>query len=72
MFDNYPPLLTTTECCELLSVEKHAIYRLIDEGELQAVKINEKIWRISKDSLIYYTLKASGIDIDKEDIHDYI
>lgn len=72
MFENYPEYLSTENCCEILSVEKHAIYQLIADGELQATRIKDRNWRITKESLIYYILRASGLDIDKEDINDYV
>lgn len=72
MLENYPNFLTTADCCEILLVEKHAIYKLIEAGELEAIRINERNWRITKDSLIYYTLRSSGLDIDKEETYDYI
>lgn len=72
MFNDYSALLTVEEVCNLLQVERHAIYQLINSGELEAIKANQKDWRIVKESLIFYTLKSSGIDLDKEDIYDYI
>lgn len=72
MFDEYPALLSVTETSILLSCERHAIYTLIANGELEAIKANKKDWRVTKDSLIFYSLKSSGLDITKEEIYDYI
>lgn len=72
MFEEYPPLLSVTQCCELLDVEKHSIYTLISSQKLDAVRIGEKVWRIPKESLIFYVLNESGICVDKEEIYDYI
>ena len=72
MFSDYPTLLTVEDVCTLLSVERHAIYKLISEGEVNAIKPNSTDWRITKESLICYVLISSGINIEKEDIYDYL
>lgn len=72
MFDEYPPFLSVPQCCEALSVEKHAVYQLIANKQLDARRSNEKLWRISKKSLILYVLKQSGIEVDEEAIYDYV
>jgi excisionase family DNA binding protein len=33
------PLLTVAQCCELLQVSKQTLYRLINSGELEPVRI---------------------------------
>jgi excisionase family DNA binding protein len=33
------PLLTVAQCCELLQVSKQTLYRLINNGELEPVRI---------------------------------
>jgi excisionase family DNA binding protein len=40
---NLSPLLTITECCELLQVSIKDIYLLIDQEDLVAVKIGNVI-----------------------------
>ena len=72
MFEEYPPLLSVAQCCDILSVEKHSIYKLIATQKLDGIRVGEKVWRIPKESLIYYVLNESGITIDKENVYDYI
>lgn len=72
MFDEYPLFLSVAQCCEILSVEKHSIYELIQSGKLKAIRGNTKIWRIPRTSLALYCLSESGITIEEETIDDYI
>ena len=72
MFDEYPPFLSVSQCCEILSVEKHAIYQLIESKQLDAIRPNGKLWRVSKKSIILFVLRESGIEVDEETIYDYI
>ena len=72
MFNEYPPFITIAECCEILSVERHSVYKLIEEGKIQALRTNDKIWRIPRNSLAKYCLSESGILVDEEEINDYI
>ncbi len=71
MFESYAEWMSTTDVCEALSVEKHAVYQLIIEGEVKAIKLNQN-YRISRDSLIEYVLRQSGIEVSKEELYDYI
>lgn len=72
MFDNYPPYLSVSEVCEILSIEKHTVYQLIAEQKLKAIRVNDKLWKISRNDLAYYVLNESGIPVEMEDIDDYI
>ena len=38
MFPNYPDIVTVKQLREMLGVSRHLAYKLIDNGELQAVK----------------------------------
>ena len=72
MLNEYPVLLTVDDVCNILDVERHSVYTLISSGEIEAIKANRTDWRITKDSLILYVLRSSGLDIEKEEIYDYI
>ena len=37
--DDLEPLLTVTQCCELLQVSRQTVYRLINRGELVATRV---------------------------------
>lgn len=66
MFDEYPLYLSVQECCELLSVEKHAVYQLINDGSIKAFKTGEHQWRIVRKSLAGYVLRQAGIAVEDE------
>lgn len=72
MFDNYPEYLSVAQVCDILSVEKHSVYRLINNGRISAIRSGEKLWRIPKNSLALYVLNESGIPVELEDVNDYI
>lgn len=69
MFENYPDFLSVSQVCEILTVEKHAIYELINNGKLNAIRLSKKQWRIPKDSLVKYVLNESGIAVELEDVN---
>ena len=55
MFPNYPDIVTVKQLREMLGVSRHLAYNLIDNGELQAVKIGTSL-KIPKISVINYVL----------------
>ena len=61
MFENYGSYMSTRDCCDALMVGKNTIYKLIREGELSGSRIGVRLWRVSKESLINYIKKQSGI-----------
>ena len=71
MFQEYPDYLSVSQVCEILAVETHAVYQLIN-NKINAIRTNGKLWRIPKNSLIMYVLTESGIDVKQEEINDYI
>lgn len=44
------PLLTAKEAAKILGVDKRMVYRLIEKGDIPAVKIG-KVWRIEPKEL---------------------
>lgn len=55
MFPNYPDIVTVKQLREMLGVSRYLAYKLIDNGELQAVKIGTSL-KIPKISVINYVL----------------
>lgn len=54
MLDEYPDVLNTDEVISILSISRNLLYQLINSGELPAMRVGSKIWRIRKDNLIQY------------------
>ena len=61
MLEDYPDILTVEEACEALRVGYNAIYELLNSGKLKAYK-NGRIWRIPKDSIKAYVVRASTLE----------
>ncbi len=72
MFDEYPITLTVAQCCEILGVGNHTIYRLIEEGRLSARRVGEKMWRIPRTALAKFVLKESGIEVSETEVDNYV
>lgn len=53
MFPNYPDIVTVRQLQEMLGVSRHLAYSLINDGEVQAVKIGNS-FKIPKVSVINY------------------
>jgi len=49
MIESIQPFLSVSEFAKLANVSKMSVYRLIDSGELRAVKIRSQ-WRINRSS----------------------
>lgn len=58
MFYVYDDVLTVEELCELLKIGKNTAYRLLQEGQIQAIRIG-RIWKIPKVEVVKY---LTGID----------
>ncbi len=54
MLQEYPDILTPKEAMEILGIGKNLFYKLLNDGEIPAKRIGNKMWRISKKDLIYY------------------
>ena len=55
MLTEYPDILDAKQTAEILGIEKHKVYKLIEWGELYAVKPGTS-YKIAKISLIQYLL----------------
>lgn len=53
--DQTPIVLTPAEVMDILGVGKNTMYRLLNTGELRAVRIGRS-WRITSDALEEYLL----------------
>ena len=61
MFEEAEDLLTVPEVCTLLRIGRGAIYPLLASGQLKAFR-NGRIWLISKEAVIQFIRKNSGLD----------
>lgn len=43
MFPDYPDIVTVNQLQKMLGISRHLAYKLIDYGEIQAVKIGEEV-----------------------------
>lgn len=46
------PVLTVQETAELLGIERHFVYRLIESGVIPCVKLSPSVWRIPREMLL--------------------
>lgn len=60
MFEEYSDILSAEEAAEALKIGENAIYKLLNEGKLNAYK-NGRTWRIPKESLKEYVLKSAKL-----------
>ncbi|MCI2000590.1 MAG: helix-turn-helix domain-containing protein [Clostridia bacterium] len=54
MLDEYPDILNSKEVMEILGISKNTLYELIKDGEIPAVRLGKKLWRIHKKSLLKF------------------
>lgn len=69
MFPDYPDIVTVKQLREMLGVSRHLAYKLIDNGELQAVKIGTSL-KIPKISVINYVLGEGVKQVEKSNSVD--
>lgn len=55
MFPDYPDIVTVNQLQKMLGISRHLAYKLIDYGEIQAVKIGRSL-KIPKVSVINYVI----------------
>lgn len=58
LFADYPDVVTTKQCAEMLRICNKTVYALINEGKLKKLPIKHKN-RILKMSIIEYVLNAA-------------
>ena len=54
MFKEYTDFMTAKEAMEALGIGKNLMYKLLNTGEVKAVRVGGKVWRISRKSLSEY------------------
>ncbi|MCI8324725.1 MAG: helix-turn-helix domain-containing protein [Lachnospiraceae bacterium] len=54
MFKGYADFMTAKEAMEALGIGKNLMYRLLNNGEIKAVRVGGKVWRISRKALSEY------------------
>ena len=54
MFKDYADFMTAKEAMEAFGIGKDFMYRLLNNGEIKAVRVGGKVWRISRKSLSEY------------------
>lgn len=54
MFKEYADFMTAREAMDALGIGKNLMYRLLNNGEIKAVRVGGKVWRISRKSLSEY------------------
>lgn len=60
MFKEYSDFMTAGEAMEALGIGKNLMYRLLNDGEIKAVRVGGKIWRISRKSLSDYAKRHTN------------
>lgn len=60
MFKECSEFMTPSEAMTALGIGKNLMYRLLNDGEIQAVRVGGKVWRISRKALSDY---AKGFKI---------
>ena len=53
MLDNYSEILTVKDVCEILHIERKLVYKLIQKGDISALKVGS-VYRIPKRYLVNY------------------
>ena len=57
MFKEYSDFMTAKEAMDALGIGKTLMYSLLNSGEIPAVRVGGKIWRISRKALSDYAKK---------------
>ncbi len=61
MAEDDAEVLTVEEACECLRIGRTAMYRLLNSGELPAMRIRRK-WMIPKKGIRMFVLKSSHLE----------
>ena len=60
MLNQSDDFLTVDEVCELLKIGHNAAYRMLNTGELKAIR-NGRVWRIPKQAIIEFTKEQAKL-----------
>lgn len=58
MDNDFSPLITIDELCELLMIGRNAAYKLLTSGKIKSFRIG-RVWKIPRDSLTDYIKEQS-------------
>lgn len=60
MFKEFSDFMTPKEAMLALGIGKNLMYRLLNEGQIKAVRVGGRIWRISRKALVEYAKSQAG------------
>ncbi len=60
MDNDFSPLITIDELCELLMIGRNAAYKLLTSGKIKSFRIG-RVWKIPRDSLTDYIKQQSNL-----------
>ena len=60
MLENWDDFLTVEELCEVLKIGRNVAYRLLNSGELKAIR-NGRVWRVPKQAVIEYVKRQTDL-----------
>lgn len=60
MLENWDDFLTVEELCEALKIGRNAAYRLLNSGELKALR-NGRVWRVPKQTFIEFVKRQTNL-----------
>ena len=59
--DKYPEMMTVEQIAEVFNVGKAKVYLMLNNKEIDGVKMGKKLWRIPKNNVIEYAKSVGFI-----------
>lgn len=60
MDNDFSPLITIEELCEVLMIGRNAAYKLLTSGKIKSFRIG-RVWKIPRDSIQTYIVEQSNL-----------
>lgn len=60
MDNDFSPLVTIEELCEMLMIGRNAAYKLLTSGKIKSFRIG-RVWKIPRDSIQTYIMEQSNL-----------
>ncbi len=60
MDNDFSPLITIEELCEMLMIGRNAAYKLLTSGKIKSFRIG-RVWKIPRDSIQTYIVEQSNL-----------
>lgn len=60
MDNDFSPLITIEELCEMLMIGRNAAYKLLTSGKIKSFRIG-RVWKIPRDSIQTYIMEQSNL-----------